>query len=146
MLRTDSFEKTWCWQGLKAEGVGNDRGWDGWMASPTQWTWVWVNSKSWWWTGRPGVLQSLGVTKSQTQLSDWPELNNINTIHQEKLFDSKMQSFSIIFIVTNIKMGTHFINTTKKWQDRGLKECLKEIEIKIINVSSKHRNSSKLYK
>ena len=88
----------------------------------------------------------LGVTKSRTQLSDWPELNNMNTIHRKKLYDSKMQSFSIIFIVTNIRMGTHFINTTKKWQDRGLKERLKEIEIKIINVSSKHRNSSKLYK
>ena len=42
------------------KGEGEDRGWDGWMASPTQWTWVWVNSGSWWWTGRPGVLQSMG--------------------------------------------------------------------------------------
>ena len=45
------------------------------MASPTQWTWVWVNSSSWWWTGRPGMLPSMGVTKSQTRLSDWTELN-----------------------------------------------------------------------
>ena len=42
---------------------GNDRGWDGWMASPTQWTWVWVNCRSWWWTGRPGVLQSMGLQR-----------------------------------------------------------------------------------
>ena len=48
------------WEGLKARGEGDDRGWDSWMASPTQWTWVWVNSGSWWWTGRPGVLQSMG--------------------------------------------------------------------------------------
>ena len=49
----------WCWERLKA-GEGDDRGWDGWMASPTQWTWVWVNSGSWWWTGKPGMLQSMG--------------------------------------------------------------------------------------
>ena len=41
-------------------GEGDDRGWDGWMASPTRWTWVWVNSGNWWWTGRPGVLQFMG--------------------------------------------------------------------------------------
>ena len=46
----------------------DDRGWDSWMASPTQWTWVWVNSRSWWWTGRPGVLQSMG---SQGVGHDW---------------------------------------------------------------------------
>ena len=51
MWRVDSFEKTWCLERLKAEGEGYDRGWDGWMASPTQWTWVWVNSRSWQWTG-----------------------------------------------------------------------------------------------
>ena len=50
----------WCWEGLGAGGEGDDRGWDGWMASPTRWTWVWVNSRSWWWTGRPGVLRFTG--------------------------------------------------------------------------------------
>ena len=56
------WKRLWCWEGLGAgrEGEGDDRGWDGWMASPTQWTWVWVNSRSWWWTGRPGVLQFMG--------------------------------------------------------------------------------------
>ena len=49
-------KRLWCWERLKAEGEGDDRGWDGWMASPTEWTWVWVNFGSWWWTGRPGVL------------------------------------------------------------------------------------------
>ena len=54
-------------------GEGDDRGWDGWMASPTQWTWVWVSSGSWWWTGKSGVLQSMG---SQRVRHDWvTELN-----------------------------------------------------------------------
>ena len=53
---------------LKAEGEGDDRGWDGWMASPTQWTWVWASSRNWWWTGKPGVLQSMG---SQRVGHDW---------------------------------------------------------------------------
>ena len=52
-----------CWERLRARGEGYDRGWDGWMASPTWWIWVWVNSGSWWWTGRPGVLQSMGLQR-----------------------------------------------------------------------------------
>ena len=67
------WKRPWYWERLKA-GEGDDRGWDGWMASPTRWTWVWVNSGSWWWTGRPGMLQSVG-SQSQTRLSDWTELN-----------------------------------------------------------------------
>ena len=55
--------KDWCLEGLGARGEGDDRGWDGWMASPTRWTWVWVNSGSWWWTGRPGVLQFMGLQR-----------------------------------------------------------------------------------
>ena len=67
------WKKPWCWEGLWAGGEGDDRGWDGWMASPTQWTWVWVNSGSWWWTGRPGVLWFMG---SQRVGQDWAtELN-----------------------------------------------------------------------
>ena len=61
-----------CWERLKV-GEVDDRGWDGWMASPTQWTWVWVNPGSWWWTGRPGMLQSMG-SQSRTRLSNWTEL------------------------------------------------------------------------
>ena len=49
-----------CWQGLGEGGEGDDRGWDGWMASLTRWTWIWVNSGSWWWTGRPGILRFMG--------------------------------------------------------------------------------------
>ena len=54
------WKRLCCWEGLGAGGEGDNRGWDGWMASPTQWTWVWVNSGSWWWTGRPGMLQFMG--------------------------------------------------------------------------------------
>ena len=54
------WKRPWCWEQLRAGEEGDDRVWDGWMASPTQWTWVWVNSGSWWWTGRPGMLQFMG--------------------------------------------------------------------------------------
>ena len=74
MWRANSFEKTLMLGKIEGGGEGDNRGWDGWMASPTRWTWVWVNSGNWWWTGRPGVLQ-YRVTKSGTQLSDWTELN-----------------------------------------------------------------------
>ena len=50
-------------RGLGAGGEGDDRGWDGWMASSTPWTWVWVNSGSWWWTGRPGMLRFMGLQR-----------------------------------------------------------------------------------
>ena len=70
MQRTDSFEKT-LMERLKEGGARDDRGW---MTSPTWWTWVWVNSGSWWWTGRPGLAAVLGVTKSRTRLSHWTEL------------------------------------------------------------------------
>ena len=59
-------KRPWCWESLRAEGEGGDRGWDGWMASPTQWTWVWASSGRWWRTGKPGVLQSIG-----SQRVDW---------------------------------------------------------------------------
>ena len=63
----------WCWEGLGAGGEGDDRGWDGWMASQTRWMRVWVNSGGWWWTGRPGVLRFMG---SQRVGHDWmTELN-----------------------------------------------------------------------
>ena len=61
-------------EGLGAGGEGGDRGWDGWMASPTRWTWVWVNSGSWWWTGRPGLLWFM-ASQNWTRLSIWTELN-----------------------------------------------------------------------
>ena len=71
------LKRPWCWERLRAGGEGDNRGWDGWMASPTRWTWVWVDSGNWWWTGRPGVLQSMG---SQRVGHDWvTELNWTDT-------------------------------------------------------------------
>ena len=67
------WKRPWCWGRLRAGGGGDNRGWDGWMASPTQWTWVWVNSESWWWSGRPGMLWFMGL---QRVGHDWAtELN-----------------------------------------------------------------------
>ena len=73
MGRANSFEKTLMLERVKDGGEGDNRRWDHWMASPALWTWVWVNAGSWWWTGRPGVLQSTG---SQRVGHDWvTELN-----------------------------------------------------------------------
>ena len=67
------WKRPWCWEGLGAGGEGDNRGWYGWMASLTRWTWVWVNSGSWWWTGRPGMLRFMGL---QRVGHDWAtELN-----------------------------------------------------------------------
>ena len=71
--RTDSFEKT-----LMLGGERDDRGWGGWIASLTQWTWVCANFRRWWWTGKPGMLLPMGSQKSWIQLSDWTELNWTN--------------------------------------------------------------------
>ena len=88
-------EKSWligkdsCWDGLGAGGEGDDRGWDGWMASLTRWTWIWVNSGSWWWTGRPGMLRFMG---SQRVGHDWAtELNWTDTVF---LYTSFHQPFN----------------------------------------------------
>ena len=67
MQRTH-LKRPWCWVRLKV-GERDDRGWDDWMASPTQWTWVWVNSGSWWWTGKPGAVH--GVAESDMEWLNW---------------------------------------------------------------------------
>ena len=67
MWRTD-WKRPWCWEKLKTGGEGDERGWDGWMASPSQWTWVWASSGSWWRTGKPGVLQSMRLQRVRQDL------------------------------------------------------------------------------
>ena len=62
------WERPWCWERLKVEGERDKRGWDGWMASPTQWTWVWTSSGGWWGTGKPGMLQSMRPQRVQHDL------------------------------------------------------------------------------
>ena len=78
MRRADSFEKNLMLGRLRAGGEGDNRGWDGWMASPSQWTWVWVNTRSWWWTGRPGG--SWGHKESDT--AEW--LNWLTDLIEKK--------------------------------------------------------------
>ena len=81
------WKRPWCWEGLGAGGEGDDRGWDGWMASPTQRTWVCVNSGSWWWTGRPGMLWFMGSQRVGhdwvTELN-WTELNCLQNIQEHR--------------------------------------------------------------
>ena len=69
-LMLTHLKRPWCGERLRAGGEGNDRGWDGWVVSLTQWTWVWVDSRSWCWTGGPGVLR---FTRSQRVRHDWTD-------------------------------------------------------------------------
>ena len=101
------LKRPWCWQRLKAWGEGDDRGWDSWMVSPTQWTWVWVNSSSWWWTGRPGVLQSMGLQRVR---HGWAtELNSIlkwtYLVFLYRLCDTKNLFFIAVRKVDSLTLG-----------------------------------------
>ena len=90
------WKRLWCWEGLRAGGEGDDRGWDGWMASPTRWAWVWVNSGSWWWTGRPGVLRFMGSQRVGHDWAtglNWTPLSPLVTIH---LFFNVYESISVL--------------------------------------------------
>ena len=81
------WKRPWFWEGLEARNEGDDRGWDGWMASLTWWTWLWVDSGGWWWTGRPGVLRCMG-SQRVGWLSDWTELKYVYPVFP-KLFVEK---------------------------------------------------------
>ena len=85
--------KDWCWEGLGAGGEGDDKGWDGWMASRTRWTWVWVNSGSWWCTGRPGVLRFMG---SRRVGHDWANQLNWTELRQTQLRSCNIIIFLIL--------------------------------------------------
>ena len=88
------WKSPWCWERLRSGGGRDDRGWDGWMASPTQWTWVWVDFRSWWWTGRPGMLLGSqkvahkGFRHKVTELN-WTEL---------KLLKYRIKFFLLLFL------------------------------------------------
>ena len=100
MQRTDSFARPWCWERLKMGGEGDNRGWDGWMASPTQWTWVWVNSRSWWWTGRPGVLQSMEL---QRVVHDWvTKLTELSRLEEQREIMILQPQFGVIFTLCSL--------------------------------------------
>ena len=89
-----------CWERLKVGGERDDRGWDDSMASPTQWTWIWVSSRSWWWTGKPGVLQSTGL---QRVGHDWVTELNWSPLSLKNLSICKIEFhliFSSLFVFT----------------------------------------------
>ena len=118
----------WCWETLKEGGERNKRRWDGWMASPTQWTWVSVNSGSWWWTGKPGVLQSMGwqrvghdwatelnlifyyVNVTTTRNSSWHSWGS-NSIHIQSMVVRSIftQSLFLCFSLLILKLGVIII-------------------------------------
>ena len=82
MWRANSLEKTLILGKTEGRRRRDDRGWDGWMASPTQWTWVWVDSGSWWWTGRPGILQFMGLQRVGDDWStelNWMKINILSS-------------------------------------------------------------------
>ena len=97
-----------CWKRLKAEGDEGDRGWDGWMALPSQWIWAWTNSKRWWGTGKPGMLQSVGSQRIRHEL----QLNNnfflLNTSHSFKFEMNERVAYAQFksFVLFNIKFQT----------------------------------------
>ena len=95
------LKRPWCWERLRA-GEGDDRGWDSWMASPTQWTWVWVNSGSWWWTGRSGLLQFMRL-QSRTWLEQLKRTELIK-INIEKQLNLRYLQW-IIWKLKNIPFG-----------------------------------------
>ena len=79
------WKRPWCWERLKVAGEGDDGGWDIWMASPTQCMWVWGSSRSWWWTGNPGVLQSMGSQRvGHNWSTELTELNNGRQVRWQK--------------------------------------------------------------
>ena len=96
----------WCWDGLGARGEGDDRGWDGWMAWLTRWTWVWVNSASWWWTGRPGVLQFMGLQRGG---HDWVTDLIWSDIYYYILLYITIYRYTCIYFTTTIYYSTYYI-------------------------------------
>ena len=92
------WKRPWCWERLKTGGEGDDRGWDGWMASLTWWTWVWVSSGSWWWTENPGVLESMG---SQRVGHDW--VTEMNWTEPKLFYTHTYHSSLEIRILDSIK-------------------------------------------
>ena len=97
------WKRPWCWEGLGAGGEGDDRGWDGWMASLTRWAWVCVNSRNWWWTERPGMLRFMGSQrvghdwKTELNWTEW-NLGNYKVFLKET---DRMKSFMTVAITTS---------------------------------------------
>ena len=87
------WKSPWCWERLKAGGEGDNRGWDGWMASPGWWIWVWASPRSWRWTGKPGLLQSMG---SKWVEHDWTDLIGLKSIKGKNLQKQALNSMLLL--------------------------------------------------
>ena len=108
------WKRPWCWEGLGAEGEGDDRGWDGWMASLSQWTWVWVDSGRWWWTGRPGMLWFMRLQRIG---HDW--VTELNWTEPKKKKKEKKMSWGCLFLSIPCNLFVQFgaISTLRLWQN-----------------------------
>ena len=111
------LKRPWCWERLRAGGEEDDRGWVGWMASSTQWTWVWVDSRSWWWTGRPGVLWFMG---SQRVVHDWVtelDWNGRKFLTQKFFFKFILQIQSYMYEITYVHhYQLQLLSTVLDWK------------------------------
>ena len=102
------LKRPWCWERLREGGEGDNRGWDGWMASPTQWTWVWVNSGSWWWTARPGVLWFMGLQRvGDVRVTDlnWTRSFPQNVLCWVSLFIYIIVCYKVFWKLTKLSPG-----------------------------------------
>ena len=128
MWELTHWKRPWCWKRLKVGREGDDRGWDGWMASPTQWIWVWVNSRCWWWTERCGMLQSMGSQRVRhnwvTELN-WGELSKILATLKCYSTEKLINVLYFYYIVTIFKNEwteyPRFITdkSWKRWMKKG---------------------------
>ena len=142
------WKRPWCWEGLGAGGEGDDRGWDGWIASPTWWTWVWVDSGSWWWTGRPGVLWFMG---SQKVRHDWATELNWNICYLK--FKFTWQSFLLgtcvcVFVCLFVCFGALSVFCTlcygSKEEKAIIKACLPFLKKKSLLMTTRIKLSRTL--
>ena len=130
MQRMDKWERPWCWERLKAGGEGDDRRWDGWMASSTQWTWIWVDSGSWWWTGRPGVLQFMGLQRvGHDWATNWTELN-WEGIGEQRISSFVASGFLFFFVFFGFsRQGQYYLLSKAVFNTNILERKLKTLAI-----------------
>ena len=116
------WKRLWCWERLKAGGEGDYRGWDGWMASPTSCTWVWASSRNWWWTGKPGVLQSMVSQRVgqdwATELTDWAYYNAILKPTTRRQCQTLQVKGSVLYKTACFTCKLHFEGFQVTWWRR----------------------------